>query len=254
MTKATFGVLTPISQTLSTPLNQVPVLEFKSHTATTITTGGVCDVLNSSSTIHTLTQSLAIIEFLDDLYPTGMAHDQHSLVPKDPLLRARVRQIADIVASGIQPLQAINILRLVEKVDIKGVVGNGVSFAKWKTEEGLDALEALLSEIHTEKLLKNEFENKNKNQNQNIESDALKEANILLNSSFSSALFAAGTNYPTLADLCIIPQIYNARCRLHIPVNNTTHPRLTAVCALCESLNAFKIAAPDCQPDAVAIL
>ena len=254
MTKATFGVLTPISQTLSTPLNQVPVLEFKSHTATTITTGGVCDVLNSSSTTHTLTQSLAIIEFLDDLYPTGMAHDQHPLVPKDPLLRARVRQIADIVASGIQPLQAINILRLVEKVDIKGVVGNGVSFAKWKTEEGLDALEALLSEIHTEKLLKNEFENKNKNQNQNIESDALKEANILLNSSFSSALFAAGTTYPTLADLCIIPQIYNARCRLHIPVNNTTHPRLTAVCALCESLNAFKIAAPDCQPDAVAIL
>ena len=256
MTKATFGVLTPIPQTLSTPLNQVPVLEFKSYNATT--TGTASDASTSYSTSHTLTQSLAIIEFLDDLYPTGMAHDQHPLLPKDPLLRAKVKQISDIVASGIQPLQSITILRLVEKADIKGEVGNGVSFAKWKTEEGLNDLEALMREIHTQTLLAQEIEIKYQNQHQHqgiaSEMQVQRETNLNLTPHVSSSLFAAGTTYPTLADLCLVPQIYNARCRLHIPVNDTTHPYISAVCALCDSLNAFKLAAPDSQPDAVVIL
>src|SRR6476659_7526055 len=46
-----------------------------------------------------LTQSLAIIEYLEETHPTP------PLLPRDPFLRARVRQLAEVVNSGIQPLQ-----------------------------------------------------------------------------------------------------------------------------------------------------
>ena len=48
---------------------------------------------------HVLGQSIAIIEYLEDTRPT------HSLLPKDPFLRARVRQIANIIAADTQPFQ-----------------------------------------------------------------------------------------------------------------------------------------------------
>jgi len=62
------------------PLGQVPVLE-----------------LNEAGECVFLTQSLAIIEYLEERYPTP------ALLPRDPLARARVRELAQIVNSGIQP-------------------------------------------------------------------------------------------------------------------------------------------------------
>jgi maleylpyruvate isomerase len=51
----------------------------------------------------------------------------------------------------------------------------------------------------------------------------------------------------TLADVCIVPQMYNAR---RYQVDVTPYPRLRAICAQLESLPAFARAAPEAQPDA----
>src|SRR5439155_59019 len=55
--------------------------------------------LEEGGRIHRLSQSLAIIEFLEERYPSP------PLFPKDPFDRAFARQLAEIVNSGIQPLQ-----------------------------------------------------------------------------------------------------------------------------------------------------
>jgi maleylpyruvate isomerase len=73
------------------PLGQVPVLE-----------------LNEGGATVFLTQSLAIIEYLEERYPTP------ALLPRDPLARARVRELAQIINSGIQPFHntgTINLLK-----------------------------------------------------------------------------------------------------------------------------------------------
>lgn len=53
---------------------------------------------------HVLTQSLAIIQFLDEQYP------ENSVYPEDPILRAKSRAIADTISGGIQPLQNLETL------------------------------------------------------------------------------------------------------------------------------------------------
>jgi len=56
-----------------------------------------------------LTQSLAILEFLDEKFPNP------PLLPKDPILRARARALAEIVNSGIQPLQNLTTTKAVKQ-------------------------------------------------------------------------------------------------------------------------------------------
>ena len=62
-------------------------------------------ILNGKSTNYidagtTLTQSVAIIEFINDTHPSS------GLLPQDPITRAKVRMITEIICSGIQPIQA----------------------------------------------------------------------------------------------------------------------------------------------------
>ena len=59
--------------------------------------------------------------------------------------------------------------------------------------------------------------------------------------------FAAGTLSPSLADICLVPQIYNAR-RLNVDLS--AYPTINAIVARCEALPAFQQAAPQNQPDA----
>lgn len=73
------------------PLSQVPVLEFT----------------NAAGEIARITQSMAILDFLEDIAPYP------SIYPADPLTKARAKQIAEIVNSGIQPIQNLSILRQV---------------------------------------------------------------------------------------------------------------------------------------------
>lgn len=180
-------------------LAQLPTIQFQSS--------------SSTEEWSTLTQSLPIIEFLDELFPTS-----HPLLPSDPLLKAHVRQFAEVINSGMQPLNNINILRKVKVAEIDNNGNNdiidGTGFAKHSTENGLATLEQLVKKHH--------------------------------NNNPSANLFAVGTSYPTLADICLVPQLYSAK-RLNIDL--TKYPYLTAVSSLCQNLTAFQKAVPEAQPD-----
>jgi maleylpyruvate isomerase len=96
------------------PMEQVPVLEWEE--------GG--------RTVW-LTQSVAILEYLDERYPDP------PLFPGDPLQRAAVRRSVEIVNSGIQPLQNLAVL-----AEIKRLGGDAGAFARAANERGLAALES----------------------------------------------------------------------------------------------------------------
>ncbi|GAV06344.1 hypothetical protein RvY_16353 [Ramazzottius varieornatus] len=82
-----------------------------------------------------LTQSLAIIEYLDEVFP------ERPLLPKDPLQRFIVRQISETFASGIQPLQNLGCLLKVSHQKEKRI-----EFAAYFIRKGFDALEKLLKD------------------------------------------------------------------------------------------------------------
>lgn len=169
-----------------------------------------------------LTQSLAIIEFLDEMYPSKIP-----LLPQDPIVRARVRQVSEIVTSGIQPLQSIGIIRELTHFQTDSTSGDGQAYAKLKCEDGLRALETLLCSLRTPALARTRSTDK------------------------PCSVFAVGTSHPTVADLCVVPQLYNARVRFGLTVDRSTHPHLYDVDEACASLPAFETAAPSNQPDAL---
>jgi len=147
-----------------------------------------------------LTQSLAIIEYLEEMHP------EPALLPKELLLRARVRAAAQLIASDIHP---INNLRVAQY--LKGTLGQSQdSTATWMRhwmQIGLSAYADLLD---------------------------------------SSVDFSFG-NSPTLADICLVPQLYNAR-RWGLDLGSLE--RLTEIERRCLAIDAFTAASPDRQPDA----
>ncbi len=150
---------------------------------------------------HTLIQSLAILEYLDETHPTP------PLLPADPLGRARVRALAQTIACD---MHALNNLKVTQYL----AATFGISDPQ-KTDwmhhwmhAGLRAFEAQLNHPHT-------------------------------------GLFCHGDT-PTLADLCLVPQVYNAR---RFNVDLAAYPRLTAVADRAAALPAFAAAHPDTQPD-----
>ena len=146
-----------------------------------------------------LTQSLAIIEYLDEVYP------EPSLLPGDALNRAKIRAAALVVAADIHPIQNLKILNRVRAL---GQDDEGVQlWARTTIDEGLAALNSLLEA--------------------------------------QSGPFALG-DQPTLADICLIPQLGNAR-RFGVDLR---WPRLLQIETACLALPAFQDAAPDQQADA----
>jgi fumarylacetoacetase len=131
-------------------LMQVPVLEYQ----------------DAEGTTHTLTQSLPIVEFLDEAFPAGP-----KLVPRDLLLRARARMIAEICNSGIQPLHNKGVVKCVRTAGNDGEL-DGKGFAQWALRKGLRALE---------------------------HEAAKGNGMVLVGSSVS------------IADVCLVPQLYAAR-------------------------------------------
>jgi maleylpyruvate isomerase len=102
--------------------------------------------LNPSTQVPTLTvdldgtsrnlgQSMAILEFLEEAYP------QTPMLPSDPFLRARTRQLAEIVNSGIQPLQNLSVLNHLKTLDVDSKAWS----ARW-IEQGLRAFQAIVLE------------------------------------------------------------------------------------------------------------
>jgi maleylpyruvate isomerase len=150
-----------------------------------------------------VTQSLAIIEYLDERHP------EPPLLPSAPAGRARVRAIALAICCDIHPLNNLRVLRyLVHTLKI-GEEAKDAWYRHW-IDTGLAALEAQLA------------------------ADA------------ATGTFCHG-DVPTMADVCLVPQLANAR-RVNIPLDG--YPTLLRIDATCRALDAFARAAPDRQPDA----
>ncbi|MEG2975379.1 MAG: maleylacetoacetate isomerase [Comamonas sp.] len=158
-----------------------------------------------------LQQSLAIIEFLDETHPTP------SLLPGDALGRAHVRALAQMVACEIHPLNNLRVLKyLVHKVGVSDETKTEW-YAHW-ARSGLEAFERQLVLL-----------------------DAERQA-----AGLPASLFCWGDT-PTLAECCLIPQIYNAQ-RFNISLDGL--PRLMGVVERCNALPAFQQAHPSACPDA----
>jgi maleylpyruvate isomerase len=147
-----------------------------------------------------ITQSLAIIEWLDETHPAP------PLLPKEPLRRAKVRAFAMAIACDTHPVQNLKVLARLRELGLPEDKVTG--WAGWANREGLAACEKLIA----------------------------KEGGPLC--------FGAE---PTLADLCLVPQLANAR-RFGVDVN--AYPRLLRAEAAAKAMPAFAAAAPDKQPDA----
>lgn len=147
-----------------------------------------------------LTQSLAIIEWLDETHP------EPPLLPPEPLARARVRAFADVIACDIHPVQNLKVLM---RLRDHGLPEETVTaWAAWAIGEGFAACERLIAG--------------------------------------EAGPFCFGAR-PTLADICLVPQLANAR---RFGVDVATFPRLLAAEAAALALPAFADAAPERQPDA----
>jgi maleylacetoacetate isomerase len=147
-----------------------------------------------------LTQSLAIIEWLDETHP------QPALLPKDPLRRARVRAFAQAIACDLHPIQNLKVLARLRELGLSEEQVTG--WAAWANREGLSACEKLVAG--------------------------------------EAGPFCFG-DAPTIADLCLVPQLANAR---RFGVDVAAFPRLVKAEAAAKQLKAFADAAPERQADA----
>jgi maleylpyruvate isomerase len=146
-----------------------------------------------------LTQSLAIIEYLDDIHP------EPPLLPADALDRAKARSIAQLIACDIHPLNNLIALQYIKRQLKHEQPDIDAWYHHWIIA-GFTALETMLT----------------------------------------PAPYACGAHV-TLADICLVPQVANAR-RYKVPLDK--FPKIVAVDAACLKLPAFDKARPENQPDA----
>ena len=149
-----------------------------------------------------LTQSLAIIEYLDEKHPLP------PLLPPGHEDRAFVRSIALAIACDIHPIDNLRVLQYLEKTLGIDQAGRDEWYRHW-IREGFRAIEATLAERE-------------------------------------ASTFCFGAT-PTLADVCLVPQVANAN---RLKVDLSPYPRIRAIEAACQELAAFQKARPDQQPDA----
>ena len=150
-----------------------------------------------------LTQSLAIMEYLDEVQP------EPALLPADAIGRARVRALAQAIACDLHPVNNLRVLQYLSQQLGISAEQKDAWYRHW-VDTGLQGLEALLAD-HP-----------------------------------STGRFCHGDT-PTLADCCLVPQLYNAR-RFQCPLD--AYPTIRRIAAACETLPAFQQAAPEMQPDA----
>ena len=146
-----------------------------------------------------ITQSLAIIEYLDE------THREPTLLPEDSVRRAKVRAVAQAIACDLHPLNNLVVLQYLKRTLKHDQATIDSWYAHWIVS-GFEAIEAMIE----------------------------------------PSPYAFGSEV-TLADVCLVPQLANAR-RYKVPLEQ--FPRIVAVDAACRQLAAFEQARPENQPDA----
>lgn len=150
----------------------------------------------------TITQSMAIIEYLEEMHP------QAPLLPADPVGRARVRALAQTIACDTHPLSNLRVLKY-----LTGTLGISEEaktawIHQWM-KLGLAAFEALLADG-------------------------------------KAGRYCHGDT-PSLADCCLMPQVFNAQ---RFGVDLAPYPQIARIAANCAALPAFQAAHPSRQADA----
>ncbi|MGI2125032.1 maleylacetoacetate isomerase [Shewanella baltica] len=159
-------------------------------------------VMDDELDADALSQSLAIIEYLDEIHP------QSPLLPASALERAHVRAMALTVACEIHPLNNLRVLQYLTQTLGVDEAAKNTWYHHW-VASGFAALETLLVR--------------------------------------HSGRYCFGDTV-TLADLCLVPQVYNAQ---RFNVDLTPYPNIMRVWTECNQLEAFADAAPERQADAV---
>lgn len=151
----------------------------------------------------TLTQSMAILEYLED------AHPLVPIMPKDATERARVRELAQIIACDIHPVNNLRVLRyLVNELGLPEE--KKLEWYRHWLVSGLEVLEKHLARD-------------------------------------PSAGPLCHGHTPTIADCCLVPQVFNAQRH---GVDVSTYPNIARINAQCIEIPAFMAAHPSNQPDA----
>lgn len=147
---------------------------------------------------HIITQSLAIISYLEEVYPNP------ALLPKDPLEKAIIKSLALIVACDMHPLNNLRVLNRLKEQYQSDEAQITAWYHHW-LKVGFDAFETKLQCMRR------------------------------------TQSFCYGDT-ATWADICLIPQVYNAN-RFHFAMDN--YPLINEINAHCLSLEAFQKAAPE---------
>ena len=150
-----------------------------------------------------LTQSLAIMEYLDEAFP------DRPLLPAMARDRQRARAIAAMVACDIHPLGNLRVQQYLER-DLGATAEQREAWTRHWIGKGFEAIEAMLD------------------------------------GNPSTGEFCEGDR-PTVADCCLVPQVYNAR---RFGVDMAAYPQITRIDAACNALDAFAAARPERQADA----
>jgi len=147
-----------------------------------------------------LTQSVAIIEYLDEIHPDP------PLLPQAPLARARVRALTQAITCDIHPLNNLRVLKYLQNELNIDKETRDTWYRHW-VRTGFEALERWL------------------------ERDS------------ATGRFCHG-DAPTIADVCLVPQVANAR---RFEVDLAAYPSIERIDAACRELHEFQAAAPDRQ-------
>jgi maleylacetoacetate isomerase len=162
---------------------------------------GLVPALDDDGTL--ITQSLAIIEYLDEMHP------QPPLLPTDAPARAAVRAMAYAIACDIHPINNLRVLQYLRRE----LEHDDATVTRWQQEwmqRGFAALELWIARAS------------------------------------GDGLHCHGRAV-TLADVCLLPQVFNAR---RVQLDLAPYPKLAGVARHLESLPAFAAARPEAQPDA----
>ncbi len=152
-----------------------------------------------------INQSLAIMEYLDEMHP----EPEKALLPVDARGRAQVRTLAMMVTCDIHPLGNLRVLQRLESQ----FGADEAQCAEWSRHWmalGFQAIEAMLVD------------------------------------NAATGRYCHGET-PSMADACLIPQVYNA-LRRKLPLDD--YPTVRRIYQACNELDAFQRAAPEAQPDA----